>query len=204
MSGEKVLIVDDVGFNRLLIEKHLTGAGYAVEQAPGGPEAMKMLTRGRFDLVITDLMMPDMDGLQLFAERKRQKIVDGAGEIPCPRFILCTAHVGSDITEEAVRKGFVDVLTKPIDQKRLLESVKQAMIGAQDSLSVVLIGNHATIAKTLADKAKEKPDAVVAGILEVISLCDLGNDIASLDALRKYLGEKLRVDLSALNPKKEE
>lgn len=197
MAAEKILVVDDVGFNRLLLEKHLAAAGYVVAQAPGGPEALKMLHRERFDLVISDLMMPGMDGIQLLEERKKQNSSDDAGQIPCPPFILCTAHIGTDTTEEAVKKGFVDVLTKPVDQKRLLESVKQALVGFEDSLNVSLRGNDATIAKTLAEMTGDKPDRVVSTILEIVSLCDFGDDVSSLDALSHYLCEKLGVDLTA-------
>jgi CheY-like chemotaxis protein len=204
MAGEKILVVDDVGFNRLLLEKDLTAAGYRVEQAPGGPEAIKMLARDRFDLVISDLMMPGMDGLQLLEERKKSKSAEDGAPIPCPPFILCTAHVGTDTTEEAVKKGFVDVLTKPIDQKRLLESVNQALIGTEDSLNVSLRGNDATIAKTLAGMTGGKPEQVVAGILQIVSLCDFSDGIDNLDALRHYLCKKLGVDLTAQESTEEE
>lgn len=199
MAGEKILVVDDVGFNRLLLEKHLTSAGYEVEQAQNGQEAISLLKRGRYDLVITDLMMPKMDGLQLLTERLQQQFSDSAGEIPCPPFILCTANVGSIVTSEAVKKGFVDVLTKPVEQVRLLDAVRHAVMGGQDAVNINLIGNPATILKRLADRANDKPDAVVAEILEVLSLCDLHGEISSLKTLRNRLADKLRVDLSALS-----
>ena len=134
----KVLVVDDVGYTRHFHVRLLQKVGYDVLSTEGGPQALKMLERDlSIDVVLTDLMMRDMDGVELFKNSMRiSRVLDGGQATP-PVFILMTAlRPGGTSQQKDIEKlrmakeiGFLDVLYKPIEPdllKSTFESVKFA------------------------------------------------------------------------------
>lgn len=113
MSG-KILVVDDEQSMCDFMEILLTKEGYSVETAGSGAEAVKMTQAGNFDLVIADMMMPQMTGLELLREVK--------GIRPEQDFIVMTAFASVDTAIEAMREGALDYVTKPfkIDEIKLV------------------------------------------------------------------------------------
>ncbi|HRY46029.1 MAG TPA: response regulator, partial [Thermoanaerobaculia bacterium] len=77
--GAALLVVDDNEVNRDLLSRRLVAAGFAVAGAASGPEALTALDEGRFDLVLLDVMMPEMDGLEVL---RRIRARFGVGELP--------------------------------------------------------------------------------------------------------------------------
>ena len=120
MSGKgAILVVDDEASQRDILRAILTAEGYAVATAPAGPEALKLARERHFDLVLTDLRMPGVDGLTLVERLTR--------EDPPTLVILMTAYGSLDSAEQAVKRGAFDYLTKPLERDELLLTVGRAM-----------------------------------------------------------------------------
>ena len=114
-----ILLVDDDRDLLKLITLRLTAAGYAVQTAESGEQALAQLAVARPRLVITDLRMEGMDGMALF-ERIH-------GAMPTLPVIILTAHGTIPDAVAATRRGVFGFLTKPFDGKDLLAQVEQAI-----------------------------------------------------------------------------
>jgi DNA-binding NtrC family response regulator len=112
-----ILIVDDEASMRLLLQAILEGEGYEVTPAQNGKEAASLIQRRKFDLIISDARMPQMDGMELLKLIREQ-----APETPV---VILTAFGSIENAVEAMKMGAVDYLTKPLqnpDELRLLAS----------------------------------------------------------------------------------
>lgn len=118
-SKVRVLVVDDEPSARSGLEKLLLQEGYVVNAASDGPTALAIATENPPDVVVTDLKMPKMDGVELLAKLREQD--------PDLPVIMVTAFgdVGSAVT--AMRAGAADYLTKPVDFDALLVSLDRAV-----------------------------------------------------------------------------
>ncbi|MGZ3614683.1 MAG: sigma-54-dependent transcriptional regulator [Thermodesulfobacteriota bacterium] len=115
----KILVVDDEAPVRDMIRKGLSQmGGYDVEVAQNGVEAVEKVEKDVFDLVLTDLKMPEMDGLELLKTIK--------GTRPEIMVILLTAFGSIETAVEAMKIGANDYITKPIDLNELLLHVSKA------------------------------------------------------------------------------
>jgi PAS domain S-box-containing protein len=113
-----ILVVEDNPTTRKMFRVALEGAGYEVFEAGDAGTALDMATRRRPDLVIQDLILPDMDGLELARSLRKQ-----LGDAPVP--IFCASGFLSRLDEaRAVKSGFSAVLVKPVDPIHLLDLVK--------------------------------------------------------------------------------
>ncbi|MEK6815756.1 MAG: sigma-54 dependent transcriptional regulator [Nitrospirota bacterium] len=113
-----ILVVDDDPPQREIVGVILTGEGYRVQTAGGGREALKAYRSDSFDVVLTDLKMPDLAGDALLDALIR--------EDPSACVIMMTAHGTIASAVEAMKKGAFDYLTKPIDRDALLLTVRRA------------------------------------------------------------------------------
>ncbi|EPB7496890.1 two-component system response regulator GlrR [Klebsiella aerogenes] len=113
-----LLVDDDPGLLKLL-GMRLVSEGYSVVTAESGPEALRVLTRERVDLVVSDLRMDEMDGLQLFAEIQK-------AQLGMPVIIL-TAHGSIPDAVAATQKGVFSFLTKPVDKDALYKAIDDAL-----------------------------------------------------------------------------
>lgn len=113
-----LLVDDDPGLLKLL-GMRLTSEGYTVATAESGQEGLRLLGREQIDLVISDLCMDEMDGLQLFAEI--QKVQPG---MPV---IILTAHGSIPDAVAATQQGVFGFLTKPVDRDALYQAIDQAL-----------------------------------------------------------------------------
>ena len=119
MQGNLILIVDDDSSVRRVMQMQLAEAGYDVLPAATGSEAHRLLIERRPKLVITDLRMPDLDGIELLrriAESEIQTTV-----------IMITAFGSIETAVQAMRLGAYDYITKPIDYEALTLAVHRAM-----------------------------------------------------------------------------
>jgi two-component system response regulator PilR (NtrC family) len=114
-----ILIVDDERSMREFLGIYLRREGYRIEAAPGGTEAMAALKSRTFDLVITDLRMPDGDGLQILSEAKRLH--------PDTEVIVVTAFSTTETAIAAMKAGAHDYLTKPFKIDEVTLVVDRAM-----------------------------------------------------------------------------
>lgn len=119
MSDSKILLVDDDELILKVINRILSKEGYVVKTASNGKEALEFIEREKFDLLITDLMMPYSNGFEVISRFKQHPNADG---VP----IIVISSVG---TENAVREGLSigadDYLRKPIMPDELLIRVKR-------------------------------------------------------------------------------
>jgi DNA-binding NtrC family response regulator len=119
MPDEKILLVDDDKSLLRVTEKQLTDAGYSVSPVESAEAALKEFGDGTFDLVVTDVQMPGMDGLALLAELKRRD--------PAVAVVVVTAFGTVERAVEAMRTGAADFLEKPFKRQALLLAVEKGL-----------------------------------------------------------------------------
>jgi two-component system chemotaxis response regulator CheY len=116
-----ILTVDDSASIRLTTNVALSNAGYNVTEATNGAEGIAKATSGNFDLIVTDLNMPVMDGLTMI--RELRKIPSQMG-IP---IIFLTTESDGAIKEQAKAAGATGWLTKPFDPENLVKVVRKVL-----------------------------------------------------------------------------
>lgn len=119
MARKSILVVDDEKSQREILEMILSGEGYDVTTASSGEAAMKFVADRHFDLVLTDLKMTGMSGLDLLKE-----LTDFDKSIIV---LLLTAHGTVDSAVDALRLGAFDYLQKPYDRDKLLDTISRAL-----------------------------------------------------------------------------
>lgn len=113
-----ILIVDDSAVNVRLLESILTSEGYAVSSADGGERALRLIAESRPDLILLDIMMPEMNGYVLCSRLKRDPQLK---DIP---IIFISALDGMEDKVRAFTVGGVDYITKPLHAEEILVRVK--------------------------------------------------------------------------------
>ena len=117
----RVLVVDDSISVRKYVECFLVRAGYEVEAAPDGVEALRIMDRRKFDAVITDLEMPVMHGCDFVAEmRKSPDLMN----IPV---IVLTFRAGDKHRQKATETGARDCLVKPFEEQAMTAALKRLL-----------------------------------------------------------------------------
>ncbi len=114
-----LMIVDDEPLKRVTLQIECTEAGYTVHEFSDAASALQMLNQTPVDVVITDLRMPGMDGLQFLERIKAQS--------PQTHVILMTAYGSIDSAVEAIKRGAYDYLAKPFRTGLLLEKVDRLL-----------------------------------------------------------------------------
>ena len=114
-----VLVVDDDESLRRVVEYNLGEEGYRVVTAPDGAAGLRAFQEGSVDLVLTDVRMPDMDGLELLTRLKTMQ-----PELPV---IVLTAHGTINSAVEAMKLGAFDYLTKPFNRDQLKAAVRKVL-----------------------------------------------------------------------------
>jgi len=118
MSGRILLIDDDESF-RSILEYNLQQAGYEVVAASDGKKGLKKLEKGSFPVVITDIRMPGIDGLEVLRKVKEK--------VPDTLVIMITAHGSIEMAVEAMREGAYDYITKPLNRDALFLTLEKAL-----------------------------------------------------------------------------
>ncbi len=111
----KVLVVDDSNFQRKWLIKSLTKMGHETVEAGDGCEGLKQLQAEDPDCVVTDLLMPNMNGLELLESMRKQKLT-----VPA---IVVTADIQKDTKSECMRMGAIAFLNKPFKHYELEEAI---------------------------------------------------------------------------------
>lgn len=120
MDVFQILVVDDESALREICQEALTDDGYNVDVAGSGREALGKLIGKEYDLVISDLRMPDMNGQELLtAIRQRNLDVD---------FLVMTGFGITETAVEFIRDGAVDYISKPFDIKQMLLQIGRAHV----------------------------------------------------------------------------
>ena len=113
-----ILVVEDDVENRAAMVKVLEGAEYKVLETDNGQQALDILNEEDIDILVTDLRLPVMDGVELL---KRAKAVEQDVEV-----IMITGHGTVEIAVEAIKEGAYDFITKPVKKAQLLRAVEKA------------------------------------------------------------------------------
>lgn len=121
MKNKTILLVDDSITNQLLIQNIFIEEGYNVSVATNGKEALKILGKQTPDLILLDLMMPEMDGYQVMEEIEKNNL---AKNIP---IIMVSAKTNPVNIKKALSGGAVDYIKKPIDINDIVARVKKAL-----------------------------------------------------------------------------
>lgn len=157
MARKSILVVDDEKNQREILETILSGEGYDVTTASSGEAAMKFVESRRFDLVLTDLKMTGMSGLDLLKELTNydKSII----------VILLTAHGSVDSAVDALRLGAFDYLQKPYDSEKLLDTVSRALnkLSALDTEIVSVSPEMDKVKKLILKIAKSNSTVLIRG-----------------------------------------
>lgn len=116
----EIMVVDDEQTLRYAVRRLLTSEGYGVTEASGGEECLEKLKVERPDLILLDVMMPDLTGQEVLAEIKKM-------EVPVPVVMLTVVSSPGTMNPEDY-KGVIDYIAKPFDEDDLIERVKQALM----------------------------------------------------------------------------
>ena len=149
MAEPKILIVDDELIVIKSAERVLKSEGYSVEGALGGREAILKMGQNSFDLVFTDLKMPEVDGITLIRWIKKTK--------PDVGIVIITGYPSQDTIKEALELGIIDYVPKPFTPSVLLDVTERAVEWTK--------GRKPEEAKT----AEEFPPAMAAELDRVIT-----------------------------------
>ena len=152
---QKILLIDDEKSIRKSLREILEFEKYKIEEAEDGVNGLNLALNGNFDLVLCDIKMPKMDGLELLSKFNEHQL-----ESP---IVMMSGHGSIETAVEAVKKGAYDFLSKPIDLNRLLVTVRNA-IEKKDLV---------TETKTLKKKINKSSDIIgeskpIKNILEMI------------------------------------
>jgi DNA-binding response OmpR family regulator len=127
MIDKTILVVDDEKNIRMLFEDELTEAGFQVITAEGGKEGLRLALQAKPDLILLDIKMPDMHGVEVL-----QKLREQDKTTPV---VMVTAHgarspVSRSMTEWAIRSkelNIADYITKPVDLDELIAKIKKIL-----------------------------------------------------------------------------
>ena len=133
LHSVRVLVIDDAADNRLLISRMLAKTGASVEFASNGPEGLNQCLTTKYDVILMDLQMPEMDGFEV------TKLIRNRG-IQTP-IVALTAHAIDEIRDRCEKLGFSGFLTKPLDLKRLLNVVDAFSSGHESTGQTVYQGH---------------------------------------------------------------
>ncbi|MBI5182136.1 MAG: sigma-54-dependent Fis family transcriptional regulator, partial [Nitrospirae bacterium] len=119
MERPKILLVDDDKNILEVLKMRLESKGYSITTAENGSEAVEKIMKERFNLIISDLRMSVMNGMELM-----QEIMNIDPDLP---IIILTAHGTIENAVEAMQKGAYSYITKPFDDENLLLHIKNAL-----------------------------------------------------------------------------
>jgi CheY-like chemotaxis protein len=121
----RILVAEDNEINQIVTTQVLSKVGYKCDLVANGKEALQALTEKRYDLVLMDCQMPEMDGFEATRQYRTQESTrTQTGTAPVP-IIALTANAMSGDRERCLEAGMTDYLTKPINPVKLIDLVQQ-------------------------------------------------------------------------------
>ena len=115
----KILVIDDERSIRNTLKEVLEYENHEIDTAVDGPEGIEMFAKGKYELVLCDIKMPNMDGIEVL-----EKLIDMPGNAP---IVMISGHGNIDTAVEAIKKGAFDFIEKPLDLNRLLITIRNAL-----------------------------------------------------------------------------
>src|SRR5450755_3621963 len=136
----RVLVIDDDASLRFTLEAVLSDAGLNVEMADGGASGLAAFEARGADVVLTDLAMPGVDGMQVLAQIRAQD--------PSVPVLMLTAHGSERVAVAAMKAGAYDYLPKPFDPDELALSVRRAIETRQLRLQNARLRTETSLGRT--------------------------------------------------------
>jgi len=146
---DRILVVDDDKIVCHVLAQRLKREGYSCVSAYNGKEAFEYFCKGTYSLVISDIRMPEKDGLELLGLVKAVR--------PTMKFIIMTAYAEIEVAVEAIRLGANDFLIKPFDLELAVFAVKKAL--EQNKMEEELESYHKDLKKLVAEKTGKLEEA---------------------------------------------
>lgn len=179
INAKKVLVVDDEEIVRYSLKNILSSHGFAVDDVPSAEEALKLLYETSYHLVLTDLVLEGMGGLELL---ENIKVIS-----PGTLVIVITGYGSLKTAVAALRLGVYDYLLKPCDENELLLRVRRALEMQSYGMEQRRLHELSAIAKTsvtLSDRINT-PLNIILGNIEILQLSpDLENQTRVQDTLK--------------------
>lgn len=172
MATNKILIADDETDIALILKLQLEDAGYRTVRVKDGVEALEALAKEEFELLLLDIKMPRMDGLQVL-KRVRESL-------PTMVVIMMTAHGSEEIAVNAMKEGALDYIAKPFSNDDLLKRVERAIF-----YNRTLQDNY-RLQEELAVEQK-KTEAILLGMAELLVAVDTSGMIISVNRMAEYI-----------------
>ena len=119
--GKRILVVDDDELVRLALEELLTPEGYQIHTAPSGKEALERIAENIYDLLMLDIIMPEMDGIELCRKIRER---DDYSEVP---IVFLTAKSREEDKAVGLEAGANLFLSKPISPEKLLTLISETL-----------------------------------------------------------------------------
>lgn len=116
-GGLRILVVDDSPTNQLVVECLLEGRGYVLKYADSGTQALQVAQEQRFDLILMDISMPDMNGVEA------TQLIRAVLGKQCPVIVAVTAHSMAGDRSHYLEAGMDGFITKPIDKEELIKVI---------------------------------------------------------------------------------
>lgn len=183
-----ILVVDDRKIDRKVVSTILISAGYEVAEAINGIDALKYLRQSKPDMIISDIMMPEMDGFTLLREIKK---IEDLSNIP---FIFYTAHyVGEKDKELATSLGASRFMIKPTEPKDMLNEIKTTL----EEYETGMIAPVNSLIETEVEYLKLYSDRIFMKLEEKIS--ELEDTKNFLDTVLSDMGDGVMVTDPGLN-----
>ena len=121
-EGLQALLADDYEAVRRLLAEELRTLGFEVEEVSDGALALDRLRHGKFDILFTDIVMPELDGFELCEEVRKTP------ELQNLTIIVLSTHCDADYIMKAIRLGADDYIAKPIESQLLAKVIKRALV----------------------------------------------------------------------------
>jgi PAS domain S-box-containing protein len=157
MTRERILIVDDEADIALILKLQLEDAGYETIRAKDGGEALEFLHREEFSLVLLDIKLPKLDGIQ---------VLDHLGPaLQEMAIVMMTAHGSEDVAVESMKKGALDYIAKPFSSEDLLKKVGRALEFNKTRKENLLLQHQL-------EEERKKLAAILAGMADMMVATD--------------------------------
>src|SRR5687768_10630216 len=176
----KALIIDDEKFTLELFEYELKAQGFDVTTASSGTQGIDTLKKQDFDVVLTDLNMPDISGIEMVKNSKSIR--------PFTEILVVTGDDSSEKAVEAIREGAFDYILKPVDFDKLFTSVRNAV---ESKRQAQVNERQAAEIKRLRDRLSSRTsfEGIIGGARSMQNIYEIIENVAESDANILILGE---------------
>lgn len=172
----KILVIDDERAIRNTLKEILGDEGHSVDVAEDGKKGMEKARQNEYDLIFSDVKMPEIDGIELLTALKQP--ADENSYVDCP-IVMISGHGDIETAVEALKKGAYDFIEKPLDLNRLLITIKNAL--EQKNLRVE-VGRGKQEISSLRKKVAQQKNQMVGESSAIEHVRDIINKVAPTEA----------------------